>query len=129
MNTFEQFLADFRSLQEGLTRDYAKDDERVELCEVLHQELRLGQTPVHNAQERSALLKTEGVDVEPDSIKLTEEHVALHGMLGGARREAALMGFSNDEFVALMFAIGRRYGLKEAADLMDADDPFGELNA
>ena len=126
MSTFEQFVADFRDVQEGILRDYGNEGERVELCEVMHQELRLGQTPVHDAQERSALLQANGMDIEPDSIKLTEEHLALHGLLQQIRVEAAASGFSADELVAVLFSIGRRFGLKEAADLMEADDPFGE---
>ncbi len=123
MISFEVFRTMWDEVQDGILRDYDNDD-AVPMCEVMHKELDMSATPVHDAHERSALAKANGVDIGADSIKLSEEHANLHDVLLGSIRSAMEHGLGGEQLVAAIFTIGRRYGMREAAQMMS-----GEFNA
>lgn len=114
--TFDEFAEKFVSVQHDLMRDNGGASS---LCKVMHRDLRLGETPSADSDEWAERARALGTaDADPDMLDFTEEHVALHMFLEHLRVEALMRGVSASEVLAAMFVIGRRYGMREAAEMM-----------
>ena len=88
-------------------------------CEVLHFELGIpAVTQRPDAAKMREALKEQGVEVEEDSIKLTEEHEEFHRFLRRTVMNLMAEGGDAPQLAAQMLAVGRRIGMREAADLM-----------
>jgi hypothetical protein len=130
--TPEQFRAQFLDIQEDIRRDYDPDPESEEItmpsaCHVMHRDLGLGQTQREDAAEVAARLSEErGEEIDPSSLDFTEEHVKLHGMLDSLMVPMAMTGMPPEQLLALVFAVGRRYGLREASGALENADDWSE---
>lgn len=127
--TFEQFIEQFMVIQNDVIRDHSGEGGRItSICHVMHRDIRLGETTRDDAEESVARVKEmTGEDVDPTIIDLTEEHALLHKFLAKIKMEAMMTGTSPDELMATMFVIGRRYGMREAAEMFDCvPDSIGE---
>lgn len=125
--TFDKFKEDFRALQSAALRD--NPDARG-ACQILHRDLGLGATPVENAEElavetteklRKQGVLEEGVELTADDLDFTEEHAELHRMLEGIVALGPAMGIPGDQLLAMALLIGRRMGMKEAAEMTSID--------
>lgn len=123
----ETFMSTFRSVQEAAARDYP--DARG-ACQILHKDLDLGATPIEGADEKAAettaRLKEAGIieadfELSPDDLDFTIEHARLHALLRGYAAQSRMLGLDEEQTLALAILVGRRMGMKEAAEL-------GEIN-
>jgi hypothetical protein len=120
--TPEQFIAKFLEVQEGIIRDYfAGGNKAAALCHVMHHEIGLTHdTPADDAADAAELMSLlTGEDVSADALDLSEEHLQLHGFLNAVAADAAKTDTPIDALLALIFVIGRRMGLNEAAEMID----------
>lgn len=119
MQTMEEFLADFMAVQEGIARDYP---ELGSACHMMHRDLGLNQTTDEGSETAfEAVREAYGDEVgelAPESLDFTKEHRELHALLAQIRAEAMIGGVSPDQLIATIFIIGRRMGMKEAADML-----------
>jgi hypothetical protein len=115
---------DLRRRLEDIADDLATQYGQIPYCEMLHQELGFGQTPM--PEEQIALIRNQNqwTTIPDDSIKITVEHEELHLALQRVLMDATTRGGDAAQVVALMLAGGRRIGLAEASGLLDriADD-------
>lgn len=135
MTTIEQFVKDFMDIQYGVQRDHpGRRTPNAALCHVLHRDLGLGETPRDDAEEMSEAVREAeaeaGITDEPlsaNDLDFTVEHAQLHAFLDLIRADAMRKGSSVSELIAAMFIIGRRYGMREAAEAFgsfDAGDSY-----
>lgn len=122
--TMKDFIAEFIEVQDGIMRDYP--DARG-VCHMMHQDIGLGQTKREDADEAaervSEMLGEEYVEVDSDSLDFTEEHKELHEFLRQVMLEATISGASPDQLMASMFIVGRRMGMREAAQMLNTTPP------
>lgn len=123
MISFDTFKNEFMSVQADMIRDHGDEDGHVPApCKIMHRELGLTETPSQEAIDYYERL-TGGKDAPEGELYLTEEHVQLHTMLEQATIEGAMAGITSDGLLASFFLIGRRMGMREAAQA------FGSLDA
>lgn len=128
MITFEEFANAFSEIQDGVLRDYTEEDgTKSPLCHIMHRDIGLEETPHEAAAEVAEALRKAGqLGHTESSLDLTEEHAQLHGFLHTVRMQAAVKDVSTEQLIMAMFVIGRRYGMREAAEMFsagfDADD-------
>jgi hypothetical protein len=121
--TPEQFVAKFLEVQDGLIRDYfAGGIKAAALCHVMHHEIGLTHdTPANDAEETAEILRALGDDeATAEMLDLSQEHLTLHKFLMSVAHDAVQTETPIDALLALMFVIGRRMGLNEAAEMIDA---------
>lgn len=123
MTSIAEFKQEFIDIQRGIMRDYPDE---LAVCKMMHEEIGLGRTPLDDAEERAEALSEEsGSPVDADSLDLTQEHAALHGMLEAIKIQSMMIGTSVDQVLATMFIIGRRYGMREAAGSLGTTEVDG----
>jgi hypothetical protein len=115
MTTFQEFVEQFLDIQHDVIRDHAANDEgHIEpLCHILHRDLGLTQTPAEDAEEIAEHYRQAGAS--PTDIDFTDEHRLLHAWLGKVHIDALRNMVPPTDLIAVMFLIGRRYGMREAA--------------
>jgi hypothetical protein len=119
MNT----VRELRRLVEDLSDDIqVQHGRRTPPCEVLHYELGLPhETPRDDAEKVAAKAREQGEELEEDSIKLTVEHEDLHEALRRFVVNDMSQGMDVAQMAAHMLTVGRRMGLREAAQLFGED--------
>ena len=126
--TVDQFKQTFRAIQNDAIRD---NPNARGACQILHNDLGLGATPTDDAEElaaaRTAELREQGLvdddfTLEATDLDFTVEHAELHRMLEGIIAVTATMGITGDQVIAMALLIGRRMGMKEAAEMTGAID-------
>lgn len=119
----KDFVEEFIEVQNGIMRDYP--DSRG-VCHMMHQDIGLGQTKREDADEQAErvaeMIDDPEIEVDGDSLDFTVEHKELHEFLRQLMMEATIAGASPDQLMATMFIVGRRMGMREAADMLSPSD-------
>lgn len=119
--TFNEFLTKTLEIEEGLKVEYLSDgDERVAGCQILHREVGLDQTKDDRAESAVERLRAMGVEADADSLDFTQEHAKLHEWMHRMIFEGQMRGIGGVEMLAMMFVLGRRWGMREAAQMFDS---------
>lgn len=119
MTSFEDFTAQFMEIQEGVIRDHGIGHDRSPLCHVLHRDLGLGETPRDEDSEFMVAARERlGDQFDPADLDFTLEHEQLHSFLSSVMHDALRQGVGVPELIAAMLIIGRRLGLREAAQML-----------
>lgn len=130
MITFREFAEVFTDVQKNAMSTYMDDHGMSPYpCEILHRDFQIEETPSPNAEQTvhhiAAVLgiPVENVDTNAHAIKLTEEHEQIHQLLQNVKYDAMRGGLQAEQMIAAALVIGRRMGLREAAQVMMADIP------
>lgn len=125
MTTMDDFIAQFTDVQRDVIRDNGAGDGKIDaLCHILHRDLGLPETPMADDDPLAEALIASGA--EPGSIEMTVEHAQLHDFMLGVATEARMSGMGITNTLTALFLIGRRYGMREAAQaLATLDDTPG----
>lgn len=111
---YETLKKTFLGLQADLSKDYP-DVNGNAICQMMHQDIDLDRTPRPDAEELADKWEEEhGEEVDPESLDLTVEHAQLHAFFQALIMQSMMTGVSGSQLLALLFVIGRRWGLKEA---------------
>ena len=124
METVKELRRLIEDLGDDLNGQHGKN---TPYCEILHRELGIPETRKEDADTIIEKVRKKeidpadlfGDDYESDSIRLTVEHEDLHEMLRREAVDAMTQGMGPDQIAAKMLSIGRRMGLREAAELME----------
>ena len=114
-------VKELRRAVEDTTDDLIQQHGRkTPMCEVLHVELNLPQTLKDDdeVQKMLKIAEENHVELEDDSIKLTIEHEDLHEALRRFVVDSMSQGMDATQLAAHMLVVGRRMGLREAANLL-----------
>jgi hypothetical protein len=137
MISAEQMTAKLTAIAEG----YARDHEDQPVCVALHQDLDLEfeneDTEAKDKLREQSIQggvpegEIERILSEVDPRDLTLEHGALHHALDSIVTAGVVTGQvrTASQAVAFGMSLGRRWGLAEAADLMNASGDEDELGA
>jgi hypothetical protein len=124
MLTFEEFQAEFSEIWKQIGSQYEYgDDSREALCKVMHRDLQLGETPDDGIIERYVEEFGERPEGTVHELDVTEEHGRLHNLVRQFIMGGTIAGLSDDQIGMAMFVIGRRWGMREAANAMGSIDP------
>ena len=122
--TMQDFVAEFIEVQDGIMRDYP---ESRGVCQMMHHDLGLGQTKREDADEQAErvaeMIDDPEIEVDGDSLDFTVEHKELHEFLRQVMMEATIAGAAPDQLMATMFIVGRRMGMRGAAQMLDTTPP------
>ena len=127
MQSFEQFADAFNEVSKQVRAQY-KDEEHGNppVCHVLHREIDLQATKPDDVEEQvervrrmfaaQSMSEEQVGNITEDDLDFTEEHRKLHGFFARFINEAQFQGISPEEIAMTLLLVGRRMGLREAAE-------------
>lgn len=115
MQTVRELRRTIEDLSDNLSAQYGR---HTPPCEILHGEFGFGMTARDDAESVQAQAKEQGIVIEDESVKLTVEHDDLHEALRRIVLDSMSQSQGADQLAAAMLVVGRRIGLREAAELM-----------
>jgi hypothetical protein len=110
---------DLRRRLEDIADDLTAQYGQIPYCEMLHQELGFGETPMPEEQVALIRHQNQWTTIPDDSIKITVEHEELHLALQRILMDASARGGDVAQVIAFILAGGRRIGLAEASGLLE----------
>ena len=125
--TFRQLRDVVRDVMAGLRREHQGEERMPDFCVLLHEDLGLGEDQLDDEtieRMKHLLLGMGGKEEdlpEPGTIRTTHQHSELHAWIQALAMELTTMGLEDDQLLAALVLIGRRWGKMDAAKLLSSN--------